>query len=376
MIKKRYAIFLSFTLLQSAFAVSENKLEQIQKKIEHEQEFFEDLQTHNSEMRDKIALLRSEMVTSAKQAQRFEARLSDISETLDDLEGRKAKKIAELKLQNGNISKTLMQLMQLSNYSPLMAKITPDHPKDVIHTSMVLRSVLPHFQSKSLHLQNDLKQLLQLEKDILNQKDKLLKTTKKLIFEREKIEQLITKKSKILNINTEKQKLVEENLLQLSQKAQSIHDLLDHIEKNIAPQEDRLVDLPKNLRFLKSFQTPAHGKLIQTFGRVDDEYSQYKKGALIRTRSHAQVVSPMNGKILFAGKFRSYGNLIIVQAQKNCHIVLAGFKAMNVTTGDQVITGEPLGTMGGNDDKQKLYLEIRHNNDIINPSKLLLRHKE
>ena len=85
----------------------------------------------------------------------------------------------------------------------------------------------------------------------------------------------------------------------------------------------------------------------------------------------------------FAGEFRSYGQLLILNVGEGYHLLLGGLGKIEVETGQQVNAGEPVGYMGENaargtlitsalDVRQPvLYIELRKNGGPVDPSRLV-----
>ena len=90
---------------------------------------------------------------------------------------------------------------------------------------------------------------------------------------------------------------------------------------------------------------PAQGRRVFAFGDKT-QYGTQSKGLVIQTRDGGQVVSPCDGWIVYAGEFRSYGKLLIVNAGGGYHMLLAGLSQIDVQFGQFVLTGEPVGVMG------------------------------
>ena len=87
---------------------------------------------------------------------------------------------------------------------------------------------------------------------------------------------------------------------------------------------------------------------------------------MIRTRDNAQVVSPFDGTVIFAGPFRGYGNLIIIEHGGGYLTLLAGLNNFDVELGQLLLAGEPVGQMPTGEDA-KLYVELRKDNQPIDP---------
>ncbi len=77
----------------------------------------------------------------------------------------------------------------------------------------------------------------------------------------------------------------------------------------------------------------------------------------------------MGGVIDYAGKFKGYGNIIIIRHQKEYHSLVAGLSKIDTVVGRAVSAGEPIGKMGTSNDGTSLYYELRYKGQPINPSK-------
>jgi septal ring factor EnvC (AmiA/AmiB activator) len=120
---------------------------------------------------------------------------------------------------------------------------------------------------------------------------------------------------------------------------------------------------------------PAAGKQIIGFG--DKAQASRSNGIVIETRQGAQVTAPADGWIVFADEFRSYGQILIINAGDGYHILLAGLSQIDVQLGQFVLAGEPVGVMSGSarDANRKqssgapvLYVELRKDGRSIDPS--------
>jgi murein hydrolase activator len=121
---------------------------------------------------------------------------------------------------------------------------------------------------------------------------------------------------------------------------------------------------------------PAQGRHVVGFGDKT-QYGTQSKGLVIQTRHGGQVVSPCDGWIVYAGEFRTYGKLLIVNAGGGYHILLAGLSQIDVQFGQFVLTGEAVGVMSSvgktsppakaQDNGPVLYIEFRKDGRSIDP---------
>ncbi len=120
---------------------------------------------------------------------------------------------------------------------------------------------------------------------------------------------------------------------------------------------------------------PAQGRRALDFGDKT-QYGGQSKGIVIETRYAAQVTSPCDGWVVYAGEFRSYGQLLIINAGDGYHVLLAGLSQIDVQPGQFVLAAEPVGTMSGGQRNSPvsaqisgpvLYVELRKNGHPIDP---------
>jgi septal ring factor EnvC (AmiA/AmiB activator) len=120
---------------------------------------------------------------------------------------------------------------------------------------------------------------------------------------------------------------------------------------------------------------PAQGRKVLAFGEKT-QYGGQSKGIVLETRQGAQVTSPSDGWIVYAGEFRSYGQLLIINAGGGYHVLLAGLSQIDVQPGQFVLAAEPVGTMSGWSQKAQpaavnsapvLYVEFRKDGKPIDP---------
>ena len=119
------------------------------------------------------------------------------------------------------------------------------------------------------------------------------------------------------------------------------------------------------------------GRKLHEYGATNG-LGGVEKGLSIATRPNAQVSAPCDGWVVYAGNFRNYGQLLIINAGGGYHILLAGMERITVDLGQFVLTGEPVAVMGsasrvaavsafGSSDPV-LYVEFRKDGNSIDPS--------
>jgi len=111
---------------------------------------------------------------------------------------------------------------------------------------------------------------------------------------------------------------------------------------------------------------PVHGRVSLAFGQRGEAGPM--RGVTFSTSGGARVVSPCSGRAVFAGPFRRFGQIIILECGPGLHLVLAGFEALDTEAGAALLAGEALGRLGaGVDGRGALYLELRRNGQVVDP---------
>ena len=121
---------------------------------------------------------------------------------------------------------------------------------------------------------------------------------------------------------------------------------------------------------------PVRGKLVGRYGQSTN-FGNTAKGVRLETRPDAQVVTPFDGKVVFAGPFRTYGQILIIEHRGGYHTLLAGLAQIDAVVGQWLLAGEPLGSMSTRKSgKPVLYVELRRNGQPINPLPWITAEKQ
>ena len=113
-----------------------------------------------------------------------------------------------------------------------------------------------------------------------------------------------------------------------------------------------------------SLPWPVHGEVVAGFADSEDAL---RPGISIATAPGAQVVAPDGGDIVFAGPFRRYGQLLIIEHGDGYHSVMAGLARIDGEVGQRVAAGEPVGAMTGDGEKGLLRVEVRYRGQPVDP---------
>jgi len=119
---------------------------------------------------------------------------------------------------------------------------------------------------------------------------------------------------------------------------------------------------------------PVVGEVAGKFGE-NDRSGKPSDGLTINALPAALVVAPFDGQVEYLGNFRSYGLILIIRHTGGYHSVLTGLGQADVTSGEWLLAGEPVGTMPASNDKDAgatFYLELRRDNRPVDPQQRLV----
>lgn len=117
---------------------------------------------------------------------------------------------------------------------------------------------------------------------------------------------------------------------------------------------------------------PAVGTRLHRFGQT--VAGEKQEGLTLTTRVSAQVIAPLDARVQYAGVFRSYGLMVILDVGSDVLVVVSGLDALYPEAGQWVLAGEPIGRMADRKSPSpELYLEVRRKGQPVDPEKWLGR---
>jgi murein DD-endopeptidase MepM/ murein hydrolase activator NlpD len=110
----------------------------------------------------------------------------------------------------------------------------------------------------------------------------------------------------------------------------------------------------------------SYGKLSSGFGL---RHGAMHEGVDIAVPVGTPVRAAASGRVIFAGRMRGYGKIIIIQHENHYVTVYAHDSVNLVQEGQMVSRGQEIGLVGrtGRTTGANLHFEVRHNNVASNP---------
>ncbi|MFP6729369.1 MAG: peptidoglycan DD-metalloendopeptidase family protein [Alphaproteobacteria bacterium] len=325
--------------------------------------------------------IKSQLVAAAQTSQAHEDRITAMEAQLVDLSRREAELSEAAYGRSIARGAALGALVRLSRQPPQALIATPAAIDDVIRASLALKTTASMLGEDARRLGAALSALKALHRRIASQRMELEGVTAALAQEDERLEALHAAAVVRRQQSEENKSLAEQRVARLSSEADNLRDLFGSLAAeapttpadDLQPQSQSLAKInPKPFSTARgSLPMPARGRLVALFGEGEGE--QKNKGITIETRDDARVITPYDGEVVYAGPFRGYGRLLIIDHGEGYHTLLAGFSRIDSFLGQWLLAGEPVGVMGrGLTGYTSLYVEFRHDGIAVNPLNWLM----
>jgi len=394
------------------------KLETVEQALEAGKAHKAELDQRSAQIASERAALRQQLIASARATQDEEQQITDVESTLQTLGDQERIETVALAERRGQLAITLAALERLALYPPEALVALPQSPVDTVRSAILLRAAIPEVEARADKLRDDLTSMRELRVEIYQQRRSLTDAKAKLDADHRRVASLLAQQDQLYRATEAERAAIAARVERLSSEAKDLHDLMDRVEKDrvlreaergaaprpsrapapsssagtaqspgtgsneqvasLPPQGAAGFARPPNIRPMSGAEghliLPARGTIVREFGSADAA-GVPAKGLTIRTRPGAQVVAPYDGQIVFAGPFRGYGQILIIEHSEGYHTLLSGLARIDVVAGQWVLAGEPVGVMGpGVSGTPELYVELRRNDRPINPLPWLAFH--
>ncbi|MBS9476026.1 murein hydrolase activator EnvC family protein [Ancylobacter radicis] len=350
------------------------------------------------------AKLNSALLDTVIKVREVEASLDASEQRLIQL-GREAADIRDsLDARRDTLAEVLGGLARLGQHPPPALLVRPDDALQSVRSAILLGAVLPELKAETELLASELAAQERVRQETARERDALAELKGSLAEERRRTAALIDERQKSLEAGEAALLSEQQRAAALAAEAGNVRELVERVEKEVtaarkaaeaakaSPGEAdqgpaaKLAALQNPARLSPGIPfdeakgllpLPAGGALLKAFG-AEDGYGGQEKGVSFGTRTEAQVSAPADGWVVYAGPFRSYGQLLIINAGGGYHILLAGMDKITVGLGQFVLSGEPVAVMGQGPQlvssvglgtaQPILYVEFRKDGNSIDPA--------
>ena len=369
------------------------RLDDVERALDAGRKQAQDLEIMTAGLESEVRRLQRDRVAAARAIQDSEAEISRLEARLARLARSEAAKSARLAARRGQSVGVLMALQRLALHPPEAMIAQPMSLSQTVRSAILLRAAVPEIERRADRLRADLAGLARARREAGERRLQLASAVAGLAERRAHLNTLLARKTELKRRTATQAREAVRQVQALAREAQDLRDLLAHLEKERRQREAKAKaaaedaarpgTLPASLGGEAPSISKARGMLpFPAVGRLTGLYGQAtrtgltRKGITIETRAGAQVVSPHEGRVVFAGLFRKYGQLLIIEHGEGYYSLLAGLARIDGVIGQWILGGEPVGIMGRPENgNPALYMELRRNGQPINPLPWLAARK-
>lgn len=376
------------------------------------------LQADIDALRSDRVRLAQRLIETTDRIQATELRISAVEERLASLTEAETKARLSLEKRRDIATDMIAALQRVGAMPPPALLAQSDELMQTVRTAILLGSVMPDLKVETDRLAADLAAIERIRISAAAERDALTRDIQSLVHDRQDIELLVEARQRELAGAESKAEEQAKKAEALAAKSQTLKELIGRVETEVdsvsratkdartasaKAEEDakaatdpaardarsRLAALafrdPSRLAPKVGFgelkgllPLPVSGTLIRGFN-ARDPVGGLTRGITFEARPGAIVSAPADGWVAFAGPFRTYGQLLILNVGGGYYILLAGMDRISVSLGQFVLAGEPVAVMGdpAKDNSTRasadqaqpvLYVEFRKEGTPVDPA--------
>lgn len=398
----------------------QSQLDAVQKQIEQTKQQQQTLSQQSSALATEIEQLRAQQVAAAQSIQAHEVALTRLEAQRAQLTQDIKTKGAELQKRRSEQQAVLAALLHLARNPPIGIALADGTPIDLLRGGILMGAAVPPLVEHAKRLGSELQTMNDLQDQLRNAETQHRDEADALGKEQTRLAALASQKSILQHQASQGAAASAQQVQRLASQASDLKDLIARAEAAERAREEREAReaearrkreaeaarlaaaaaaaprpesrtgtsnpaeqpavaaaprppdpaRPAGIRPFSQAQgrmvVPAAGEMVGGFGGTAPT-GESAKGITFATRPGAEVVAPFDGRVVFAGAFRGYGQILIIGHGDGYHSLVAGLDRIDSSVGQWLVAGEPIGRMSANEAKPRLYLELRHNGQPINP---------
>lgn len=408
------------------------KLKELESAIASTQERADKLAARQAALARESEALSSELAAVVEKTQFWEEELVQVEITLVTLIEESALRREELIVARQRLSVLTGALLRLSLLPPEVLIARPGAPGEMVRAGLVMRRLVPRMEAQAAKLRHEVADLEGLEQQIERENKEALEARRVLREEEERLALLLQRRRDLLKVTESERSAAESEAIVLASSAKDLKGLIDSAARRVAlgppqvppsPPKDRRVALTADgrvdqallqelassrpqeaaapqqndtlrpderqsappppevvsLRDLPPLPDEPGGMVWPVSGEVVKPFSAGsgdRQGLRIAGRNGATVAAPYDGVVVYAGPFRSYGLVLILEHSGGYHSVLSELGTIDALLGQRVVAGEPVGVLAqSSGTNPEMYVELRRNGGPIDPEPWFERAK-
>jgi murein hydrolase activator len=278
-------------------------------------------------------------------------------------------------------------LQRLSRRPPVLGLLRPGSVRDAVYLRALLDTMLPQVEAQTASLREALAKVRALASEQASAAAALKQEQGRLRERQQRLAVIETEQRldsrRVSGIASRE----NERALALAERARDLEDLVKVVGvqgrlraqlaalpgpvlRPLRPRESRVAETaatpPPSPSV--SFILPVAGRLVTGFGEPTTA-GRPANGIVLAARGGAQAVAPAAGRVAFAGPYRGFGRIVIIEHEGDLTTLVTGLARLDVEAGERLVAGSPLGVVEPGSGQVRL--ELRQGGEPVNPLRFL-----
>lgn len=346
------------------------------------------LERQSRRERDEAARTRADEAAVAARIQAAEADIAAAQARVAIVERLRRAQRARLAAKQGPIVRLVAALQMMARRPPAMAVVQPGSLTDMVHVRAMLATILPVIAKQTQGLRAEIDAGKRLQADAVNALATLEQGQQRLVAERLALARIEAAQRRRSIRLSDDAAFESERAIALGEKARDIGVLMDELGSQ-AKRREALMTLPGPLprpsqpgkaaapRAARTvarqasgtgYRLPVIGEIVTGMGEISAAGVR-ARGLTIATRPGAQVIAPRGGRIVFAGPYRGFERIAIIDHGGGLTTLITNLAGLSVKVGDIVDQGSPIGRAGP--DRPTVTVELRRDGQPVDITRLI-----
>lgn len=356
--------------LKNAAAAKERELQKYRKQAQ--------------QISQEISALENQKARAEQRKNKVESDITYVEQNLLSIEDKRAALERSMPMWQGVVQAELVQYY----FMPVCAACPGGYS---LEQDIFVDRMVTHKAAFAAELKKENKEAKERLHSFEERNKKLMAQSSQIKQEQAVISQSFNKKKKDLDVTRRKADAVRKEINELNKSAAELNNLLASFERKRKAADAKKaaasktpvkksstgprIDAPRH-----SLPWPVEGTVISKFGkeyRADLNTWIFRDGIKISAKAGEPVRTVAEGSVIYAGPFRSYGNVVIVDHNKGFFTIYGFLKEISASVGDKLPVQGVIGTAGQDTQsssgtgKSAVYFEIRQGTTAVNPQEWL-----
>ncbi|MBO9622113.1 MAG: peptidoglycan DD-metalloendopeptidase family protein [Sphingomonas sp.] len=332
--------------------------------------------------RDQAVKARASEAAAAERIRAAEAEIAAAGARIAIVDRLLTAQRARMAQGQGPVVRLVAALQSMARRPAMLGLVQPGSTEDMVHVRAVLATTMPLVQARTAGIRAELDRTRRLRASAEAAVAKVREGRARLEQERTALVRLEAEhraRSQALGRSA----LAEsDRALALGEQARAIVDQMETIGA-AAQIQSELAALPGPLprppaagetakplpRHAPAYRLPVAGRVVTGLGEVSATGVR-ARGLTLECAPNAPVAAPAAGRVLYAGPFRAYGGVVILDHGHGWTTLVAGLGRIAVRVGDQLRQGSPIGRASAGD-APRVTVELRRRDVPMDLAQLL-----